>query len=297
MSQGSQNDVLRAYELALRMGVRFIKLDVYDGQFMEDRVIPLVCTQRVRLDQMLHTIKEHAFKASDYPLIISLDIHCNAENQKALSNLLRNILEERLVTFKVSMKETDMPSPEALRHKIVLKTEIDEKAHASIRKEDLKQYYIGKVWFRVLVDGTGKELEDKQFREKELIWSETTISFVAPQDSLFVELSSKPYFVGFMKKECIEKFMLAQHDIQKGSFLISSNENHTKFDLSVYRGKTKPVIHIPDLVYDKGVFFFDTHLENDKFKTLDKLLEFYQTKPYLWIATRPNGQVKQVCEL
>ena len=120
------------------MGVRLIKLDVYDGHFIEEKVVPLVCTQRVRLDQMLHTIKEHAFKASEYPLIISLDIHCNAENQKAMAELCRNIFEESLVIFKVSMLETEMPSPEALKNKIVLKTEIDEKDHASTRKEDLK---------------------------------------------------------------------------------------------------------------------------------------------------------------
>ena len=74
---------MKAYEVALWMGVRFIEIDILDGTTKNGQLVPLACSRTSTLDKALETIKRHAFAKSEYPLIISLDVRCNDANQKA----------------------------------------------------------------------------------------------------------------------------------------------------------------------------------------------------------------------
>lgn len=41
---------------------------------------------------MIQTIKEYAFVVSEYPLILSLEVHCGLEGQAAMAKILKEIL-------------------------------------------------------------------------------------------------------------------------------------------------------------------------------------------------------------
>nr|XP_009921251.1 PREDICTED: LOW QUALITY PROTEIN: 1-phosphatidylinositol 4,5-bisphosphate phosphodiesterase delta-4-like [Haliaeetus albicilla] len=58
----------------------------------------------------------------DYPVILSLENHCSMEQQEVLAQQLKDILGEQLLTATTDGRvPTQLPSPEELKHKILLK--------------------------------------------------------------------------------------------------------------------------------------------------------------------------------
>ena len=50
---------MKAYEVALRMGVRFIELDILDSTTKDGQLVPLACNGTSALEEALETIDEH----------------------------------------------------------------------------------------------------------------------------------------------------------------------------------------------------------------------------------------------
>ncbi|KAK8118182.1 uncharacterized protein PG998_006463 [Apiospora kogelbergensis] len=66
------------------------------------------------------TIKEHAFAATDLPLIVSLDIHCDLPQQLAVVRIINKAWSEFLLPTPES-DATVLPTPASLRRKILIK--------------------------------------------------------------------------------------------------------------------------------------------------------------------------------
>ena len=79
------------------MGIRCIEIDIHDGIVQDGQLIPFFAhankfvsaSNKIRLDTVLEVIKKHAFASSKFPVILSLDISCNKENEQAMSVLFR----------------------------------------------------------------------------------------------------------------------------------------------------------------------------------------------------------------
>ncbi|KAJ1615739.1 putative phosphatidylinositol-4,5-bisphosphate phosphodiesterase gamma 2, partial [Pavlovales sp. CCMP2436] len=84
------------YERVLLLGVRCVELDIHDGQSTlfppQDGVPELkhggTLTTRLKLADALGAIRKHAFAASDFPLILSLEVHCSLKQQAVLAKAL-----------------------------------------------------------------------------------------------------------------------------------------------------------------------------------------------------------------
>ncbi|VTJ61608.1 Hypothetical predicted protein [Marmota monax] len=114
---------VEGYIRALKRGCRCVEVDVWDGPNGE----PIVyhghtLTSRILFKDVVATVKQYAFQASEYPLILSLENHCTWEQQLTMVRHLTEILDDQLLSSTLDgLLPTQLPSPEQLKGKILVK--------------------------------------------------------------------------------------------------------------------------------------------------------------------------------
>uniref|UniRef100_A0A673TA36 Phosphoinositide phospholipase C n=1 Tax=Suricata suricatta TaxID=37032 RepID=A0A673TA36_SURSU len=114
---------VEGYIRALKRGCRCVEVDIWDGPSGE----PIVyhghtLTSRIPFKDVVATVAQYAFQTSDYPVILSLENHCSWEQQQVTAQHLTEILGEQLLSTTLDgLLPTQLPSPEELRRKILVK--------------------------------------------------------------------------------------------------------------------------------------------------------------------------------
>ncbi|XP_060049871.1 1-phosphatidylinositol 4,5-bisphosphate phosphodiesterase delta-4 isoform X2 [Erinaceus europaeus] len=114
---------VEGYIRALKRGCRCLEVDIWDGPNGE----PIVyhghtLTSRILFKDVVASVAQYAFQTSDYPVILSLENHCSWDQQQTLASHLTEILGDQLLSTTVDgLLPTQLPSPEELRRKILVK--------------------------------------------------------------------------------------------------------------------------------------------------------------------------------
>ena len=114
---------VEAYIRALQKACRCVEIDCWDGPDGHPIVKHghTMTSSSVLFADCISVISKYAFTESPYPLILSLEVHCNPEQQQTMVDIMKDKLRNRLVTEPFQANVSILPSPEELRHRILIK--------------------------------------------------------------------------------------------------------------------------------------------------------------------------------
>lgn len=88
-------------------------------------------TKEVSFREVCTTIRKHAFTVSDLPLIISLEVHCNPEQQQVMVDIMKETWGDVAVVAPTEdQMPAVLPSPDSLRGKILVKVKYAPPNHS-----------------------------------------------------------------------------------------------------------------------------------------------------------------------
>ncbi|XP_006773227.1 PREDICTED: 1-phosphatidylinositol 4,5-bisphosphate phosphodiesterase zeta-1 [Myotis davidii] len=110
------------YESALVKGCRCLEIDCWDGSQNEPVVYHgYTLTSKLLFKTVIQAIHKYAFITSDYPVVLSLENHCSPPQQEVIADILHSILGDALLSDILDDFLDKLPSPEALKFKILVR--------------------------------------------------------------------------------------------------------------------------------------------------------------------------------
>ncbi|CAO3569789.1 unnamed protein product [Mortierella alpina] len=116
---------IEGYIRALQSGCRCVELDCWDGAEGQPVIYHgRTLTSKILFRDVIEAISTYAFVNSPYPLILSLEIHCDLDQQEIMANIMRTKLGSWLVVAPLDSGLVLLPSPDQLKFKILVKSKV-----------------------------------------------------------------------------------------------------------------------------------------------------------------------------
>jgi len=124
---------VQAYINAFDKGCKCVELDCWDGDSEPIIYHGHTLTSKITFREVLETIRDHGFKTSDYPVILSLEVHCGIAGQQKMAELLLEVLGQAKMLPKTPEDTGKLLSPEEYKSKVLLK---GKRISSSAKKEE-----------------------------------------------------------------------------------------------------------------------------------------------------------------
>ncbi|GKU93376.1 hypothetical protein SLEP1_g6971 [Rubroshorea leprosula] len=155
---------------ALQRGVRVIELDLWpnsNGKNVEVRHGgALSMTSPVELDKCLVAIKENAFLASEYPVVITFEDHLTPSLQSNVAKLVTKIFGDML--YKTGSEYlTEFPSPECLKRKVLISTKPPKEYLESHRRRERSEEWEAEMDEEEIPEKTEEDYEAQTSKKEQ----------------------------------------------------------------------------------------------------------------------------------
>ncbi|KAF2865143.1 PLC-like phosphodiesterase [Massariosphaeria phaeospora] len=143
-----------AYILAIQKGCRCLEIDCWDGSDGKPIVTHgRTATKPISFRDTIKVIDKYAFADNQYPLILSLEVHCNPQQQVLMVKTMVEEFGQKLLVTPLDWESTALPSPEELKGKILIKVksasaEVDAKALANELSGRRRERSFSSPWSR-----------------------------------------------------------------------------------------------------------------------------------------------------
>ena len=128
---------LERYIDVLLSGCRCVEIDCWDGTDGEPKVTHgWTATSWLSFSDVVRVCKDYGFRASPYPLIISLEVHCRLSQRIRMANILTDVLQDAMLTHPAGGPDlsTEIVSPAAAMYKFIVKS----KLHFSAKRQSVR---------------------------------------------------------------------------------------------------------------------------------------------------------------
>ncbi len=113
---------VEGYITTLIRGCRSVEIDCWDGSDGQPIVKHgFAMTNAILFREVIHTINKYAFVGSRFPLWVSLEVHCNGQQQEIMAETIKEIFGPRLVVAPLDSSSDKLPSPSQLKDRILIK--------------------------------------------------------------------------------------------------------------------------------------------------------------------------------